>query len=173
MSCEILSDWSKKDCANNGGLVALVIGGRHNVASYDLDGQEIDAIEMLAGTQCYKVLTDVDSAKATYTATRSRENNTVFIAQTIMAILKDDDMDTSELTEVLAKGFFIVIAMYANGKNRVYGLLNGMTAETIVHDSGQKYEDPNGSTVNFVGKELIQPPYISTALVESLLVPVS
>ena len=90
-----------------------------------------------------------------------------------MAMLKDDELTTQELNAILLTGFFVIVVMYANGKNRVFGIENGMTAESIETVSGQKFEDMNGSTLNFTGKELAMPPMISTVKAEALLVPAS
>jgi hypothetical protein len=137
------------------------------------DGDEIDTMTMVAGTKLHKLEFDMESSMAGFTPTGNRDNNSLMIPLTVMGIVKDDEIDTQALTRVLMKGYHIIIAAYANGKFRVFGYQNGMSIETIAWASGQRYEDMNGATLNWVGKELIQPPLISAAKAAALLVPTS
>lgn len=173
MACELTAGYSKQACASNGGVDALVIANMANIASYTLDAaeSEITAISTESGTQAFKITPDQESASATQTPTRSRENNSYMVAQTVMAILKDDEVETQDLSNILGKGFFLVIVMQSNGKNRAFGLFNGMVLDTEENVTGQVYEDLNGSTMNFVGKELIKAPLIETTLVDAILTP--
>lgn len=175
MACELTAGYSKQACASNGGVDAIVVLNYANLASYTLDAaeSEITAISTEIGTKAYKITPDLESASATQTPTRSRENNTYMVAQTVMCMLKDDEIETQDLTSILGKGFFLVIVMQSNGKNRVFGLYNGMTLDTEENVTGQVYEDMNGSTLNFVGKELIKAPTIATALVDAIQIPAS
>jgi hypothetical protein len=175
MSCEIEAGYSKPACKNNGGISALYVGNKVNVATMTLDasGDEIDTMTMVAGTKLYKLEFDMESSMATWTPTGNRDNNSLMIPLTCMGIVKDDEIDTQALTRMLMKGNHIIVAAYANGKFRVFGYQNGMSIETIQWVSGQRYEDLNGATINWVGKELIQPPFISAAKAAALLIPSS
>lgn len=173
--CELENGHTKQNCASNGSIIALVVGNTNKVASVVLEdnGEEVDTMTMDAGEKMFKFELDMESSTANFTGNRNRDNNSNYVALAIMAIIKDDELESQILWDILRRGFFTIIAMYGNGKNRVFGVENGMTAETIEAASGQRYEDLNGATLNFIGKEMKQPPLISTAKVEALLVPVS
>lgn len=171
MSCELENGYLKPACKSNGGLVALYVGNRVNVATMTLDanGDEIDTMTLVTGTRLYKLEFDMESSSASWVPTGNRENNSLMIPLNCMGIVKDDEIDTQALTRVLMRGNHIIIAAYANGKFRVFGYQNGMSIETINWASGQKYEDLNGATITWVGKEIIQPPLISPAKAAALL----
>lgn len=175
MSCELEQGYDKQNCANNGAITAWSFANKENLQGYTLEdnGQEIDTITMVTGKKMFKINLDVESSTAGFTPTRSRENNSAMIALSAMMIIKDDELDSQILWDQLLRGFFVGIAHYANGKNRVFGIENALTIETIEALSGQKFEDLNGGTLNFIGKELSMPPLISDAKAAALLIPTS
>lgn len=175
MSCELENGYVKPDCKNNGGVAVIYVGNKSNVATMTLtdDGDEIATMTMVAGTKLHKLEFDLESSTAGWVATGNRDNNSIMIPLTAMGMVKDDEIDTQALTRVLMKGNHILVVGYANGKFRVFGYQNGMSIETITWASGQRYEDMNGATINWVGKELIQPPLISPAKAAALLIPSS
>jgi hypothetical protein len=118
----------------------------------------------------------MESANATETTTKNRQNNSTFHAQTAMIQFKEDTDTVVSLVENSAKGFFVIFVKKATAGTatwRVYGLVNGMTLETAEGVMGQLYEDLRGHTLNFVGKELAKAPSIAENLVTALLVPAS
>ena len=176
--CEVTSGYTKGACVNTGGVDAVVVINLNDISTITpptltAGGQEIDTITLKDGKKGFKYTLDQESASATQTPTRSRENNSFFVAQSLMMMLKDDDLATQEAIDPLGRGFFVMITMQANGKNRVYGLNTGVTLDTEENTTGQAYADMNGSTLNFVGKETKRAPLVSTDKVNTLLIPAS
>lgn len=173
--CELTAGYTKQGCTNGGGIDALVVVNHENINELTLDADKlnVDTLTLKDGKQAYKITPDMESSSATQTPTRNREGNSYMVAQTIMAILKDDEEATQKLTNELGKGFYLVGVMQSNGKNRLFGVKNGVTLETEENVTGQLYEDLNGSTLNFVGKEKDKAPLVSTALLDAILIPAS
>lgn len=175
--CEITSGHSKQNCPNNGGIDAYVIINHENIDQDSIvlsaTEAEVTAMVSILGKKAYTFTPDKESASYTQTPTRSRENNSYMVVMALLMMLKDDVLATQESTMDLGKGFFLIIARQSNGLNRVFGLFNGMTMDTEENVSGQLYEDMNGSTMNFMGKELGKAPLVSDAIVDQLLIPPS
>lgn len=176
--CELTTGYTKNNCATIGGVKSIIVFNHEhltNGGSYTLDAAEstLDSFALATGEQGYRISCDKESIAGNQTPTRSRENNTLMIPQTILAILKDDDVETQDLTNILAKGFFGVVVEYKNGNNRLFGLKTGMTLDTEENVSGQLYEDMNGSTLNFIGKEDIKAPIVTESQITALLAPAS
>lgn len=175
MSCD-LSAWAKQACADNGGIDEIIVYEIEDRDTFTVANNVVTAITMDIGKKAFRWTPDMESANATETTTRSRENNSVMHAQTVTVTFKDDLDATVQLIEAVAKGFIGVIIKKSDPEDAVYrhyGALNGMTIETVEGVQGQLYEDLRGHTLNFVGKELAKAPAISDTLVDSILVPAS
>ena len=85
-------------------------------------------------------------------------------------MLKDDELTTEQLVSVLSSANLTVVAEYRNGKNKVFGLVNGMSLTTATMVSGQNGGDLNGNTLTFSGEEDSIAPHISNSLVAQMLV---
>ncbi len=173
--CELTGGYNKQGCASNGGVDSIIAINLANILSYTLspDGSEVTAMALVIGKQGYEITPDRAHIFANQDPVRNRANNSYAVPQTVMLDLPDDELDTQELTTTLGKGFFLFIVRYSNGKNRVFGLVNGMTLDTEANTSGQEYEDKNGSVLNFTGKELLKAPLVSNLIADALLEPAS
>ena len=175
--CELTGGYTKQNCANNGGVKSVIFfNHEHLVAgTYTFDDDttksEIATLVLATGTQGYRVLTDKESSFATQTPTRTRDNNSYMVVQALTAMLKDDAKATQELTSILGNGFFGAVIEQENGLNRILGLNNGLTLDTEENATGQLFEDMNGSTLNFLGKELFKAPIVPDSIITTLLAP--
>ena len=158
--CELLTNYTRGNCAENGGVDELIVYNLENRATYTLaaDGLSIDTMTMAIGKKAFQLTPDMESATAGLNGAHDRTNNSKMMTQTAMIIYFG----------VIAKKSTPTGAVY-----RHYGLVNGMTVESIEDVLGQVYEDMRGKTVNFVGKELIYAPSIGSALVDAILIPAS
>jgi len=172
-----LDNWAKQKCAANGGTEEWYVYQICDRESFTLANGVITDITMKLGKKAYTWTPDMQSGSATDVSTRSRENNSYFVAQTGMIIFKDDLVPTVELVEQVAKGFLGVIIKKAKNdmtfSAKHYGLVNGMTVETAETVTGQLYEDLCGSTINLVGKELSKAPSVPDSVIQTILVPTS
>lgn len=176
--CELLTNYTRGNCAENGGVDELIVYNLENRSTYTLeaDGLSIATITMAIGKKAFRLTPDMESATAGSQPAHSRENNSQMHPQTAMVVFKDDEDTTVDICNLLLGGYFGVIAKKSTPTGAVYrhyGLVNGLTVESIEDVLGQMYEDLRGKTINFVGKELIWAPSISSALVDAILIPAS
>jgi len=162
--CELTSGYTKPACASNGGAKAVVVMNTENIDSLVVSStNEVTAFTLTTGKSAYRITPDMASISFTETATRSRENNSLFYASTCAITLKDDAIETRNLVDLISKGFITVIEERENGKNFVYGAINGMVLETGAFTTGQNFEDLNGVVINLVGKETAIAPSLDVA----------
>ena len=166
MSCELLSGYSKPNCASRGGLKSITIINSDGVVFSVAAG--LATITSQTKT-AFKFELDINSGFATQTPTNNRENNSSIYEQAVMAMLKSSDVDTDLLVQTLASGYFKIIATDRNGRNKVYGLENGMFATTHEGVSGQAGGDMSGWTLNFTGQEDVVAPHISNTDLTTLI----
>jgi hypothetical protein len=167
MSCEISSGYTKPSCKRPGSVSSFVFINIENIG-LTVTSDVVTAIASQTAT-AYEVKLDINSGFANHTWEGNRENASIRNVQTIMGMLKDDELATSQLAADLAKGYFLVIARKRSGKNEVYGLINGLSTTTIDYVSGQAGGDMNGFTVNMTGEEDTVPPHISNTLIGNML----
>lgn len=169
--CELTAGYTKPNCASNGGTKAFVVYNLENRDTFTLSGGAVDTITMASGKQAWRISPDMASIEVTETATRSRENNSLMYELSASVILKDDTAETRALVDLMAKGFLGLIQEKENGNNVHFGAEYGVTVSTAESVTGLNFEDLNGTTVNFVGKEKSQAPSITDALISPLLIP--
>ena len=166
MSCELLSGYSKPNCANRGGLKSITIINDDGVVFSVAAG----LVTIVSQTKtAFKFDLDLNSGFANQTPTGSRDNNSTINVQTVMAMLKSSDVDTDLQADILSYGYFKIIATDRNGRNKVYGVKNGMFVTTHEGVSGQAGGDMSGWTLNFTGEEENVAPHISNTDLATLV----
>tara|TARA_R110000744_G_scaffold143316_1_gene255161 strand:+ start:1270 stop:1791 length:522 start_codon:yes stop_codon:yes gene_type:complete len=171
MSCELTTGFTKPACASFGGTKAVVVFNTENIATYTVASNLITALTLSSGNQGFRISPDMASIDFTETATRSRENNSLFYASTCAITLKDDSVDTRTLVDLISKGFITIVQEKEDGLNLVYGGVNGMTVTTSAFTTGMNYEDLNGVVISLAGKETAIAPGIDDAIISTILVP--
>lgn len=166
MSCEIGNGYKKPACANRGGVNSFVVINAENITFTVVNGLATIDKQLKAA---YELKFDIGSSFADDIWTGDRSNNSSVSVQTIMGMMKSRDLETDELAEVLANGYFKVVVRDRNGRNKIYGLENGMFLTTHEGKTGQAGTDMSGWTLNFAGEEDSKPPLISVQDVETML----
>ncbi len=166
MSCELLSGYTKPNCANRGGLQYITIINDDGVVFSVTNG--LATITSQTKT-AFKFQLDINSGFANQTPTGARENNSITFIQAVMAMLKSSDSGTDLLVDTLSNGYFKIIATDRNGRNKIYGLKNGMFLTTHEGVSGQAGGDMSGWTLNFAGEEDATAPIISNTDLATLI----
>ena len=167
--CELTSGYTKPYCASFGGTKSVVVYNTETKDTYTVASNVVSALTLTAPAVAYRISPDMASIDFTETPTRSRENNSIYFASTCAITLKDDTQETRDLVDMISKGFITVIQEKENGKNLVYGAINGMTVETASITTGMNYEDLNGVVINLVGKETSIAPSIDDTIISALL----
>jgi hypothetical protein len=135
----------------------------------DISANVVTALTLEALATGFRISPDMASIDFTETATRSRENNSIFYASTCAITLKDDTQTTRDFVALISGGFITIIQEKENGTNLIYGSGNGMTVDTSAITTGMNYEDLNGVVISLVGKETYIAPSISDVLISGVL----
>lgn len=169
--CELTAGHTKQNCASIGGVKSVLVYNMENRATFVVTAGVVTAITMETGKQAWRIKPDTASIEMTETGTRSRENNTLFYAQAGTVMIKDDVAETRILLDLLAKGFLGLIIEKEDGTNIHYGAINGVVAPTVEDVTGKNFEDLNGATISFEGKEATKSPTVDDAEILTLLSP--
>jgi hypothetical protein len=168
--CELTAGYTKPPCASFGGTKSVVVYNTENKLSFVVDpANEVTALTLESGKHGFKIMPDMASIDFTETATRSRENNSIFFASTCSITLKEDTVEVRKLVDLISRGFVTVIQEKENGNNLVYGAINGMTVDTSAITTGLNFEDLNGTVISLVGKETTIAPKIDTTIANSIV----
>ena len=159
--CELTAGYTKPLCASFGGTKSVVVYNTENQTAITIVANVVSSVTVTAG-KSFRITPDMASIDFTETATRSRENNSIFFASTCAITLKDDTQATRDLVDLISKGFITIVQEKENGNNLVYGSGNGMTVDTSAITTGMNYEDLNGVVISLVGKESYIAPSIAT-----------
>ena len=162
--CELTAGYTKPLCASFGGTKSVIAYNTENQTAITIVANVVTALTVTE-SKAFRISPDMASIDFTETATRSRENNSIFFASTCAITLKDDTQATRDLVDLISKGFITIIQEKENGSNVAYGTGNGMTVETSAITTGMNYEDLNGVVISLVGKES----YIAPSIADSEL----
>lgn len=166
MACELTSGYTKPNCSNIGGIKSVCA---INIDNVDFTIQENTVVGFSNSSTAYRLALDINSGYANQTPTSSRENNSTIYLQEVMAMLKDDEKTTEQQVAILSEGYFAIVVEYRNGKNKVFGAINGLKSTTNNMNSGQNGGDLNGNTLVWAGEEDSIAPHISNTLLSDLL----
>lgn len=166
--CELTAGYTKPPCASFGGTKSVVVYNTENQTAIAIASNVVSSVTVTSG-KAFRITPDMASIDFTETATRSRENNSIFFASTCAITLKDDTQTTRDLVDLISKGFITIVQEKENGNNLVYGSGNGMTVDTSAITTGMNYEDLNGVVISLVGKESYIAPSISDSIILGIL----
>lgn len=176
MSSELMAGWDKENCPTPGGIHSIVLYNMENRLSYTVAAGVITALTMMTAKQAFEIIPDIEMIGATQTAPRTRENNSFWIDQTVLAKISGDTAAYNTLLDEVQQGFLGCIIRRATADpavfvNRHYGFINGMVVATIDGVVGQTFDEGVNDTINLVGKEIARAQLIDDAIVDTMLTP--
>lgn len=152
MCDEITSGYTKRNCRSIAGVKSIIPIDCSNLSTYTTD--DAGTVTGLTSRRpCFRFTLDVNSSSTTQTGTGDRANGSYMIAQGITAIFKDDELATDQHMNQFLSGYYAVVVEYRNGKRKLFGAENGLTAASTETTSGQSGTDLNGSTLTLEGDE--------------------
>jgi len=166
--CELTAGYTKPPCASFGGTKSVIVYNTENQTAITIASNVVSTLTVASG-KAFRITPDMASIDFTETATRSRENNSIFFASTCAITLKDDTQATRDLVDLISKGFITIAQEKENGTNLIYGTGNGMTVDTSAITTGMNYEDLNGVVISLVGKESYIAPSVSDVIIAGIL----
>jgi len=172
--CEILSGFNTLNCDSVAGIDTLYIGslrdettGAANYTFTRTDGT-ITAMANVSTKLFYTVTVDAEMSDFSVKSIGTRENASSGFDISGTIKLAGNTANMIQQLEDLSKDRVCVIAKMNDGTNEVLGLVNGLKFN-FDRTSGMKFEDFNGVTLTFSGKEKNNAPKISDAIVTTLL----
>ena len=172
--CELTAGFGALNCDSAGGVDKWYLGSLRDSSTgaanytYTRTAGSITAMANEGSKLFYEVIVDAEMSEFSVDAIGSRENaSTGFdIKGTIK--LAGNTATNIEQFETLVKDRVCVIAKLNDGTYEVLGLDKGVKF-TFSRTSGTKFEDMNGVSLSFTGREKKNAPKVSEAIVTSLL----
>ncbi len=175
--CELTSGYDKL-CDRAGGIDTLYAfstkdaNGTSNIDTLTVADGAVTALTLVSGKYAYPFNVEMETATFTDTAIGERANNAYAREQSATVVLHGNTASMIVQIENLCKGRTTLIAKMNDGTYEVLFLYNGAKVSDE-RTPGTAYEDMNGNTLTFTGKETSKAPKISSAIVLALLEPAS
>jgi len=173
MGCEITSGYNKV-CDSPGGVdtfYAFAVkdsSGASNYATFtQVDGQ-VTALTLVTGKFAFPFNVEMETASFTDTAAGERTAGAYSRVQAGTAMLHGNTAAMITDIEAMGKGRHAVIAKLNDGTYELFFAENGAKVSDE-RATGTAYEDMNGTTLTFAGKEKTKACKISSTIVLALL----
>ena len=173
MGCEITSGYNKL-CDSPGGVdtwYAFAVkdsNGESNYATFGYTDGAVTALTLKAGKFAFPFNVEMETASFTDTAAGERTAGAYSRVQAGTAMLHGNTAAMIVDIEALAKGRHAIIAKLSDGTYELFFAENGAKV-TDERATGTAYEDMNGTTLTFAGKEKTKACKISSTIVLALL----
>ena len=173
--CELTSGFNALNCDSSGGVATLYIGSLRDETTraanytYTRTNGELTAMDNVGAKLFYTVTVDAEMSDFTVNAIGSRENASTGFEITGNIKLAGNTAAMIQQLEDLSKDRVCLIAKLNDGTNEVLGLDNGLKF-LFNRTSGVKFDEFNGLTLTFTGREKQNCPKVSDVIVAALLV---
>jgi hypothetical protein len=175
MGCEITSGYNKV-CDSPGGVntfYAFAVkdsSGESNYATFDQADGVVTALTLKTGKYAFAFNVEIETASFTDTKAGERTAGAYSRTQAGTVMLHGNTASMITDVEALGKGRHAVIVMLNDDTYELFFAENG----AVVSDeraTGTAYEDMNGTTLTFSGKEKTKACKISSTIALALLAP--
>ena len=175
--CELLTGWSK-GCDTQGGVETWYLfankdaNGTSNIDTLTIANGQVSALTLVTGKYAYPFNVEMETSTFNDKSLGDRANGAYAREQSATVVLHGNTASMITMVEDICKGRVSAIAKCNDG---TYELLFAENGAKVNDDRsvGTKYEDMNGTTLTFTGKEKQRSCKISSVIVEALLEPAS
>jgi hypothetical protein len=173
MGCEITSGYNKV-CDSQGGVdtfYAFAVKDSTGASNYQTLGYadgEVTALTLVTGKYAFPFNVEIETASFTDTASGERTAGAYARTQAGTAMLHGNTAAMITDIEAMGKGRHAIIAKMNDGTYEIFFMENGAKV-TDERATGTAYEDMNGTTLTFAGKEKTKACKISSTIVLALL----
>jgi hypothetical protein len=173
MGCEITSGYNKV-CDSPGGVdtfYAFAVKDSTGASNYQTLGYadgEVTALTLVTGKYAFPFNVEIETASFTDTASGERTAGAYARTQAGTAMLHGNTAAMITDIEAMGKGRHAIIAKMNDGTYEIFFMENGAKV-TDERATGTAYEDMNGTTLTFAGKEKTKACKISSTIVLALL----
>jgi hypothetical protein len=172
--CELSSGFSALNCDSAGGVATWYIGslrdettGAANYTYTRTDGT-VTVMANVGAKLFYPVTVDSEMSDFTVNAIGSRENSSSAFEMTGNIKLAGNTALMIQQLQDMTKDRICLIAKLNDGTNEILGLTNGVKF-LFNRTSGTKFDDQNGVTLTFNGREKENAPKVSDAIIATLI----
>lgn len=168
MACEITSGYDK-DCDSAGGVNKWYAINVDNF-TYTKTAGEVTAITNAASKQWYAFNVEIETSMFTDTAIGERANGSYAREQSATIVFHGNTKEDVVLLDTIAKGRIALIACLEDGS---YELLFADNGGKMIDEraSGTAYDELNGNTLTFTGRETSKAPKVDSTLIAALTTP--
>tara|TARA_R110002020_G_scaffold49129_2_gene140167 strand:+ start:904 stop:1434 length:531 start_codon:yes stop_codon:yes gene_type:complete len=175
--CELIASINGINCDEAGGVdtwyaYSLYDGttGASNVDTLTIVDGEVTALTLVALKYAYPINVEQETSSATDTAVGERANGSYAREQASVLMLHGNTKEMIVSIEQMCQGRTVLIAKLNDG---TYELFFSKYGAKLLDEraTGTAFEDMNGTTLNFAGKETYKAPKIDSAIVLALLEP--
>ena len=173
--CELTAGFGALNCDSVAGVSTWKIGSLRDEATgaanytYSRTAGTVTAMANVSTKLFYGITVDAEMSDFIVKSIGTRENASSGFEITGNIKLAGNTATMIQQLEDLSKDRLCLIATLNDGTNEVLGLDNGLKFN-FERASGQKFEDMNGVTLTFSGKEKKNAPKISDAIIATLIV---
>lgn len=175
--CELLTGYDK-GCDTQGGVETWYLfavkdsTGASNIDTYTTANGQVTGLTLVTGKYAYPFNVEMETSTFTDKSLGDRANGAYAREQSATVVLHGNTAEMIVMIEDIVKGRVGAIAKCNDGTYELLFAENGakVADERVV---GTKYEDMNGTTLTFTGKEKQRACKIDSAIVLALLEPAS
>lgn len=174
--CEITAPINGFSCDRAGGVDTWYAFSRYdatgasNIATLTVTNGAVTALTLATGKYAYPINVEQETSSATDTAIGERGNNAYAREMSATLALHGNTAEMITAIENLCKGRTTLIAKMNDGTYEVFFLNFGAKCSDE-RTTGTSFEDMNGNTLTFTGRDTAKAPKISSVIVEALLEP--
>lgn len=172
--CELTAAINGINCDQAGGVDTWYLfprfdsAGATTIDTFTYSAGEVTALTLLVGKTAFPVTVEQETSSATDTAVGERANGSYAREQAATLMLHGNTAAQIVSVEELAKGRTSLIAKLNDGTYELY--FSQFGAKCLdERATGTAFEDMNGTTLNFAGKETYKALKIDSAIVLALL----
>jgi hypothetical protein len=160
------------DCRDSiGGIKSVYLIALDDITSVTASAGTVSAITKAVGKRFWKYNLTKATSSAASDIQASRENGTVFYAETIEMILNKQQSAVRNEVLLLAQGRLGAIVEDRNGMFHLYGKDNGLMISGGGAATGTALADRNGYTLTFTGEERELPFAVASGVITTLETP--
>jgi hypothetical protein len=142
--------------------------GASNIATYTTLAGEVTALTLVSGKQAFALNVEMETSTFTDTGIGGRSEGSYAREQEATVVMHGNTKEMIVTLEAAGKGRTALIAKMNDGTYELIFATKGAKMSDV-RSPGTNYEDMNGNTLTFSGKETEKAPKISAVIVNSLL----
>lgn len=170
MACSLTTDYALGCRDSIGGIKTLYLIEYANVSGITSASGTVSAIAKANNRRFYKYVLEQNTGEASETFTDSRENGSVFYAQSIDFVLNKLQVTTRNEIAILGQATLLAVVEDRNGLFWLYGQANGLMRDGGKAGTGKASGDRNGYEIKLSSEEPALALAVNSGIIAGLIV---